>query len=45
MELVFRFAERITVLVAGELFREGVPVEIASDPDVRRVYLGDDDDE
>jgi branched-chain amino acid transport system ATP-binding protein len=45
MELVFRFAEKITVLVAGELFREGVPEEIASDPDVRRVYLGDDDDE
>jgi ABC-type branched-subunit amino acid transport system ATPase component len=45
MELVFRFAEKITVLVAGELFREGPPEEIASDPDVRRVYLGDDDDE
>ncbi len=45
MELVFRFAEKITVLVAGELFREGAPAEIASDPDVRRVYLGDDDDE
>jgi ABC-type branched-subunit amino acid transport system ATPase component len=45
MELVFRFAEKITVLVAGELFREGAPAEIAADPDVRRVYLGDDDDE
>jgi len=45
MELVFRFAEKITVLVAGELFREGAPAQIASDPDVRRVYLGDDDDE
>jgi branched-chain amino acid transport system ATP-binding protein len=45
MELVFRFAGKITVLVAGELFREGTPAEIAADPDVRRVYLGDDDDE
>jgi branched-chain amino acid transport system ATP-binding protein len=45
MELVFRFAEKITVLVAGELFREGGPEEIAADPDVRRVYLGENDDE
>jgi branched-chain amino acid transport system ATP-binding protein len=44
MELVFRFSEKITVLVAGELFREGAPAEIAADPDVRRVYLGDDDE-
>ncbi len=44
MELVFRFAERITVLVAGRILREGTPDEIAGDPEVRRVYLGEDDE-
>jgi branched-chain amino acid transport system ATP-binding protein len=42
MELVFRFAERITVLVAGSILREGTPGEIAEDPEVQRVYLGID---
>jgi branched-chain amino acid transport system ATP-binding protein len=41
MDLVFRFAERITVLVAGSILCEGSADEIANDPDVRRVYLGD----
>ena len=40
MELVFRFAQRITVLVAGAIIRDGAPDEIARDPEVRRVYLG-----
>jgi len=40
MELVFRFAERITVLVAGSILCEGPPDEIARDSDVQRVYLG-----
>src|SRR6185436_15051228 len=31
MELVFRFAERITVLVAGRFLVEGTPAEIAAD--------------
>jgi ABC-type branched-subunit amino acid transport system ATPase component len=42
IDLVFRFAERITVLVAGRVLCEGTPSEIARDPEVRRVYLGDD---
>jgi branched-chain amino acid transport system ATP-binding protein len=41
MELVFRFAERITVLVAGRVLTEGAPAEIAADPRVREVYLGE----
>ena len=41
MELVFRFAERITVLVGGRVLTEGVPAEIAADPRVREVYLGE----
>ena len=41
MELVFRFAERITVLVGGRVLTEGTPAEIAADPRVREVYLGE----
>ncbi len=41
MGLVFRFAERITVLVGGKVLVEGTPAEIASDPRVKEVYLGE----
>jgi len=41
MELVFRFARRITVLVQGGVLVEGAPAEIAADPRVREVYLGE----
>jgi branched-chain amino acid transport system ATP-binding protein len=41
MDLVFRFAERITVLVGGRVLTEGPPDEIAADPRVREVYLGE----
>jgi branched-chain amino acid transport system ATP-binding protein len=37
---VFRFATRITVLVAGAVMAEGTPAEIAENPDVKTVYLG-----
>ena len=40
MDLVFRFAKKITVLVRGAKFAEGTPKEIGSNPDVRAVYLG-----
>ena len=40
MDLVFRFAERITVLVGGGILAEGAPAQIAADPEVRAVYLG-----
>jgi len=40
MDLVFRFAQRITVLVGGALFAEGTPREIGANADVRAVYLG-----
>ena len=41
MELVFRFARRITVLVQGSVLVEGTPEEIANDTRVREVYLGE----
>jgi branched-chain amino acid transport system ATP-binding protein len=40
MDVVFRFAKRITVLVAGAILTEGTPQEIANDEQVRAVYLG-----
>ena len=41
MDLVFRFAERITVLVSGAVLTEGTPQAIAADPRVQEVYLGE----
>ncbi len=41
MSLVFRFAERITVLVGGRVLTEGAPAEIAADQRVKEVYLGE----
>ncbi len=40
MDLVFRFATRMSVLVNGAIFAEGEPDEIASDERVKNVYLG-----
>jgi len=44
MDLVFRFARRITVLVQGTVLVEGPPEEIARDPRVHQVYLGEQGD-
>jgi branched-chain amino acid transport system ATP-binding protein len=41
MDLVFRFAQRISVLAGGRLLTEGTPEEIAADKRVREVYLGE----
>jgi len=41
MDLVFRLARRITVLVQGAVLVEGTPPEIAADRRVREVYLGE----
>jgi branched-chain amino acid transport system ATP-binding protein len=40
MNIVFRFASRIIVMVGGRVLVEGAPDEIAADPRVREVYLG-----
>jgi branched-chain amino acid transport system ATP-binding protein len=40
MDLVFRFAQRITVLAAGRILAEGTPEAISRDERVREVYLG-----
>ncbi|MEA2921179.1 MAG: branched-chain amino acid transport system ATP-binding protein [Bradyrhizobium sp.] len=41
MDLVFRLAKRITVLVQGSVLVEGSPNEIAANDEVRQVYLGE----
>jgi branched-chain amino acid transport system ATP-binding protein len=40
MNVVFRFASRIIVMVGGRILVQGTPAEIAEDARVREVYLG-----
>ena len=42
MDIVFSFADRISVLVNGSLFIEGSPEEVANDARVKAVYLGEE---
>jgi branched-chain amino acid transport system ATP-binding protein len=44
MDLVFSFADRMTVLVNGGVLTEGNPDEIAVNPEVKAVYLGHGDE-
>jgi ABC-type branched-subunit amino acid transport system ATPase component len=41
MDIVFSFADRISVLVNGALFVDGDPDAVARDPRVKAVYLGE----
>jgi branched-chain amino acid transport system ATP-binding protein len=45
MDLVFNFANSVTVLVNGAVFAEGDVASIANDPRVKAVYLGEGDGE
>ena len=42
MDVVFRFAKEITVLVQGAVFTQGTPAEIMANAAVRAVYLGEE---
>jgi branched-chain amino acid transport system ATP-binding protein len=42
MDVVFRLADRITVLVAGSVIASGAPEMIRADPEVQHAYLKDD---
>jgi branched-chain amino acid transport system ATP-binding protein len=45
MGLVMEIADRVTVLDFGRVIADGTPIEMQSDPDVVRAYLGTGDDE
>ncbi|MCZ7562925.1 MAG: ABC transporter ATP-binding protein [Burkholderiales bacterium] len=40
IDIVFRFADVITVMARGKVFAEGTPAEIAADRAVQDIYLG-----
>jgi branched-chain amino acid transport system ATP-binding protein len=42
MDVVYALSDRITVLDYGQVLTEGTPAEINADPNVRRVYLGEE---
>lgn len=42
MEAVFRLAQRISVLVYGQVIASGPPEAIRANPDVHKAYLGDE---
>jgi branched-chain amino acid transport system ATP-binding protein len=41
MDVVFRVADRVTVLVDGRVLASGLPEEVRSNPEVHRAYLGE----
>lgn len=41
MDIVFRFAKRITVLERGRIVLEAAPEEVAGNKDVQRIYFGE----
>jgi branched-chain amino acid transport system ATP-binding protein len=44
MDVVFSVADRIMVLHQGRVIAEGKPAEVRADPEVQRVYLGQEDE-
>lgn len=43
MDLVFNLADRILVLYYGKLIAEGSPEEIKANPEVKEIYLGEEE--
>ena len=44
MDAVFALADRISVLVYGQIIATGSVAEIRSDAEVRRAYLGEEEE-
>jgi branched-chain amino acid transport system ATP-binding protein len=44
MDAVFALADRIIVLASGKIVASGTPDQVRTDAEVRRAYLGDDED-
>ena len=44
MDVALRVADAVTMMHNGSIFKEGTPAEIAADPEVQRLYLGEQDD-
>jgi branched-chain amino acid transport system ATP-binding protein len=42
MDIVFRLADHVSVLVAGRIIASGAPEEVRTHEEVRRAYLGDE---
>lgn len=42
MDAVMRIADEIVVMIAGEVLMRGAPDAVCRDPEVRRLYLGED---
>ena len=45
MDAVFKLADRVSVLVYGQIIASGAPEDVRNDPAVRAAYLGDEDGE
>jgi len=43
MDVVFAIADRIMVLHQGRVIADGPPAAVRADPQVQRVYLGEDE--
>jgi len=39
-DFVFRVSDRVTTLDLGKVIKHGAPIDVRSDPEVIRVYLG-----